>query len=40
MILSAGLLQVSGASSNIIIFWRWLPEREADVSLSYDDDEE
>ena len=40
MILSAGLLQVGGASSNILAFWRWLPQREVELALSDDDDEE
>ena len=40
MIVAAGLFQVSGAAMNIILFWRWLPDREVDIPLSYDDDEE
>jgi hypothetical protein len=40
MILIAGLLQVGGAASNVVLFWRWLPARDVDLPLSYDDDEE
>jgi len=40
MVLSAGLLQVCGAASNVALLWRWLPDRDVDISLSYDDDEE
>jgi hypothetical protein len=40
MILVAGLLQVGGAASNVVLFWRWLPARDVDLPLSYDDDEE
>lgn len=40
MILAAGLLQVGGAASNVVLFWRWLPKRDVDIPLSYDDDEE
>ena len=40
MILAAGLLQVRAASSNVVLFWRWLPTREVAIALSYDDDEE
>jgi hypothetical protein len=40
MILVAGLMQVGGAASNVVFFWRWLPDRDVDIPLSYDDDEE
>jgi hypothetical protein len=40
MILVAGLMQVGGAASNVVFFWRWLPDRHVDIPLSYDDDEE
>lgn len=40
MIVAAGLCQVSGAALNVALFWRWLPDRHVDISLSYDDDEE
>ena len=40
MILVAGLLQVGGAATNVVFFWRWLPDRDVDIPLSYDDDEE
>jgi hypothetical protein len=40
MIVAAGLLQVGGAASNVVIFWHWLPDRDVDIPLSYDDDEE
>ena len=40
MILVAGLLQVGGAASNVVFFWRWLPDRDADLPLGYDDEEE
>jgi len=40
MIVAAGLFQVSGAAMNVVLFWRWLPDREVDIPLSYDDDEE
>jgi hypothetical protein len=40
MIVAAGLFQVSGAAMNVILLWRWPPDREVDLPLSYDDDEE
>lgn len=40
MVLSAGLLQVSGATGNVLVFWRWLPDRHVDIKLGYDDDDE
>ncbi len=40
MILCAGLLQVCGAASNVLLFWRWLPDREVDLPVSHDDEEE
>lgn len=40
MLLAAGLLQVGGATLNVILFWYWLPARETDLTLADDDDEE
>ena len=40
MIVAAGLLQVCGAATNVLLFWRWLPDRDADIPLLYDDDDE
>jgi hypothetical protein len=40
MIVAAGLFQVGAAAMNVVLFWRWLPDREIDLPLSYDDDEE
>ena len=40
MILAAGLLQVGGACLNVILLWRWLPDRHVDIKLGYDDDDE
>lgn len=40
MIVAAGLFQVSGAAMNVVLMWRWLPDRDVDIPLSYDDDEE
>ena len=40
MVVAAGLFQVSGAAMNIILLWRWLPDREVDIPMFYDDDDE
>ena len=40
MVVAAGLFQVSGAAMNIILFWRWLPDRDVDIPMFYDDDDE
>jgi hypothetical protein len=40
MIVAAGLYQVSGAAMNVVLLWRWLPDRDADIPLFYDDDDE
>jgi len=40
MIASAGLYQVSGAALNIVFLWKWLPDRDVNISLMYDDDDE
>lgn len=40
MIVAAGLFQVGGAAMNVVLMWRWLPDREVDLQLSYDDDDE
>ena len=39
MIVAAGLLQVCGVATNVLLFWRWLPDREVDIPLLYDDEE-
>ena len=40
MIISAGFFQVFGAAMNVVLMWRWLPDRDADIALSQDDDDE
>lgn len=40
MIVTAGLFQVGSAAANVLVFWRWLPPREASFTLEDDDDEE
>lgn len=40
MILSAGLFQIGGAAANVLIFWHWLPPRDASFILEADDEEE
>ena len=40
MIVAAGLFQVSGAAMNIILLWRWLPDRDVGIPMFYDDDDE
>lgn len=40
MIVAAGLLQVWGAATNVILFWRWLPDRDTGIALLNDDDDE
>ncbi|HEY0629751.1 MAG TPA: hypothetical protein VGD23_10530 [Sphingomicrobium sp.] len=40
MIIAAGLLQVCGVASNVLLLWHWLPDRDVDVPLLYDDEEE
>jgi hypothetical protein len=40
MVVAAGVLQVSGATLNVVMLWRWLPHREVDIQLGYDDDDE
>ena len=39
MIGAAGLLQLAGASANIALLWRYLPDRN-DPDLQLDEDEE
>lgn len=40
MILAAGLFQIGAAAANVLVFWRWLPSREASFNLEDDDEEE
>ena len=40
MIAAAGLLQICGATTNVILLWHWLPDRDVDIPLLYDDEEE
>lgn len=40
MIASAGLLQVCGVTTNVLLFWHWLPDRDVDIPLLHDDEEE
>ena len=40
MIVAAGVLQVSGAALNVVLMWPWLPDRDIDIQLGYDDDDE
>jgi hypothetical protein len=40
MVVAAGLYQVSGAAMNIVLLWKWLPDRDVDIPLFYDDDDE
>ena len=40
MIVAAGLYQVGGAAMNIVLLWKWLPDRAVDLPLFYDDDDE
>lgn len=40
MIAAAGLLQICGAATNVLLFWHWLPDRDVDIPLLYDDDDE
>ena len=40
MIVAAGLLQVCGAATNVLLFWYWLPDRKAEMPPLYDDDDE
>lgn len=40
MVVAAGLCQVGGAAMNVILLWRWLPSRQVDIPISYDDDDE
>lgn len=40
MIVAAGLYQVGGAAMNVVLLWRWLPDRDVDIPMFYDDDDE
>lgn len=40
MIVAAGLFQVCGATMNVILLWHWLPDRDVDIPMFYDDDDE
>lgn len=40
LIVAAGLVQVGAAAANVLVFWRWLPSRDAALTLEDDDDEE
>ena len=40
MIVAAGLLQVCGVTTNVLLFWHWLPDRDTDIPLLFDDEEE
>ncbi len=40
MIVAAGLYQVCGAAMNVVLLWRWLPDRDVEIPLFYDDDDE
>ena len=40
MIVAAGLLQIFGAATNVLLFWHWLPDREIDIPLLFDEEEE
>jgi hypothetical protein len=39
MVVAAGLMQIAGASANIALLWRYLPDR-SDPDLVEDDDDE
>lgn len=40
MVVAAGLFQVSGAAMNVVLLWRWLPDRDVEMPIVYDDDDE
>ena len=40
MILAGGLCQMGAAAANVIIFWAWLPKRDAPALLEDDLDDE
>jgi len=40
MVVAAGLYQVGAAAMNIVLLWKWLPDRDVDIPLFYDDDDE
>ena len=40
MVVAAGVLQVCGATLNVVLLWRWLPDRDVDIQLGYDEDDE
>jgi hypothetical protein len=40
MIVAAGLFQVGAAAANVLLFWRWMPPRDASVGIEDDDEED
>ena len=40
MVIAAGLFQLGAAAANVLLFWRWMPSRDASAALEDDDDEE
>jgi hypothetical protein len=40
MIAAAGLAQISAASANVLLLWRYLPSRDAEIIEDDDDDDE
>jgi hypothetical protein len=40
MIAAAGLAQISAASTNVLLLWRYLPTRDTEIVEDDDDDDE